>query len=413
MRSVDTRPVGNRSSSRNVYWKAAVTRGSRYQRSEPAVQPCAGAPLGGRRRPALLAAAGRADAGLGDPDLLGPRAALALQRALEVVGEVAAADVPVLGPDRRCAGDRLRDPRDELRDRGGHRPPLVEPRQLAQHELLPSWRLVQRLLQGARHPHVGLDRGRPRGPVALLPLRGDEVRVVGLVPRAPVAQFRAHFAREREHLAYEAPVVGHVARRPRARHRLVPFAPAGGPSRPFRRPVQHDERHPAALLLARRQRAELVAQREIRAARLDRPHAALDVAVEDGLPALRLELPPVDDQPEVVRLDLPQGVAPGRELRRHGLRAGGPDQVRVLLGDPDRQRRGLRCGRRRRRGRRGRRRRGRWRRRQGRRRLCARPRRLLVGAAGSAPAEHEKAADGDEQAKTHSGGLIPARTPSY
>ena len=102
-------------------------------------------------------------------------------------------------PRRRCrrAGSRRAAPHisfggqrvDELVDRGGHRQPADHHRELAEHELLVARRLVA-APASARWPprRTGRPRARRRGAARRGALRREEVRVVGLVPRRPVAQ---------------------------------------------------------------------------------------------------------------------------------------------------------------------------------------------------------------------------------
>ena len=129
-RSVVTRPVGKRSSSRSVYWKAAVDARVLVPGAQAPVRmagSCASlvsrARVRGRRR--------GADAGLGDPDR-GARAGSRgwpARRSTAATGSVAA-DVAVLG-ETGAAHTRSRGrPRDELAARGsalGSRSPAISP----------------------------------------------------------------------------------------------------------------------------------------------------------------------------------------------------------------------------------------------------------------------------------------------
>ena len=266
-----------------MYWNAADTRGSLYH-LEPAgagARRRAPATPGDARRSSPLR--GRADAGLGDPDRSRSCSPCAPARA-RGRRPVAPADVAVPGPDRRTQAISARDVVDEFRDRGRHRPALVEAGQLAEHELLvagaasspPSARAPSRRRAGP--PRTG-------GRVALHPLRRDEERVVGFVPRAPVRARRRLPGPRRSRarrIACRSAIPSR--RRARASRRAVPLAATGGPCRPFRGPADHDERGPAALALARGQRLELVAQPAVGGARLLVAQATAVEAVEHRLP---------------------------------------------------------------------------------------------------------------------------------
>ena len=80
VRSLLTRPVGNVSSSRTVYWNATVTRGSCHQLDEPVVERAAAGDGVGDRVGGGEVLRRRADAGLGDPERVRLRAAVGGER---------------------------------------------------------------------------------------------------------------------------------------------------------------------------------------------------------------------------------------------------------------------------------------------------------------------------------------------
>ena len=102
-------------------------------------------------------------------------------------------------------------------------------------------------------------------------------------------------------------------------------------------PLQHDERHPAALLLARRQRPSWSRSAAVGGARLARRACSPRRSRRTpACPSLRLERRPVDDRAgSTAGLSFASASRQRANSRRHLLRAGGPDEVRVLLGEPD------------------------------------------------------------------------------
>ena len=158
--AVVTSPVRKMSSSRNVYWNAAVTRGSSYH-------------LTSRRwswRQARRSAAGVVR--LSSPACGAPTPVSVIHTTcffghLWVAAALAASadrvdagDVAVLGEDRRAADDRRRQLAQELLDRGALGLALVEAGELAEHVLLVAGRVVERALEVARQLGVALDRER-------------------------------------------------------------------------------------------------------------------------------------------------------------------------------------------------------------------------------------------------------------
>ena len=141
-RSVVTSPVGNTSSSRSVYWTAAVTRGSRYQRPQHA-----GARRGSRaarrraRRCARWRCAARRRRSRSSRSAC-RRSPWRFSRGVDVVEHVLAADVGVLRPGRArrtpgSAGSAL----EELVDGRGDRQPADHHGELAEHVALVAGRL--------------------------------------------------------------------------------------------------------------------------------------------------------------------------------------------------------------------------------------------------------------------------------
>ena len=237
-RSVVTSPVGNRSSSRIVYWTAAVTRGSARQtrsRRCRSRQPCGSLVIAARQREA---ARRRADAGLGDPDRVLARAAAARQRRGHRGDRVGAADVGVLGPHRRGADQLARQAADHLGDRrrpasDGSRMPAISPST--------SWCVAAAVLgqlgpQRARQPRVAAATAR-EGASASHALRcgRDEVRVVGLVPGREVVQLAPSAAARSSTAATTSVAVGRACRAARGRPPSSPAQPLGGHRRPLRR----------------------------------------------------------------------------------------------------------------------------------------------------------------------------------
>ncbi|CAA9533636.1 MAG: hypothetical protein AVDCRST_MAG30-4010 [uncultured Solirubrobacteraceae bacterium] len=277
---------------------------------------------------------------------------------------------PRLGAADEALGQRA----GELLDGGVARLAAIEARELAEDVLLLAGGLLELGGQRARHLDVGADRGGPRSAVAAAALGGDEVRVVRLVPGAPVAQLGARGGRGGEGVGHERPVGGQGvgARGARSRLDARPLAAARGARRPRRGARDDDQGLDPRPLLLGGERPQLVAHTAPRGAGLDVAHAPAARQVEVGAgPLLGLERRPVEDEPVVGGAEAVELVAPAAE---HGVGvadARRPHEVRVRLRDADRERAvGLLDPRLARRGRRRELRRGLAR---GRRRLRARP----------------------------------------
>ncbi len=217
------------------------------------------------------------------------------------------------------------------------------PAELAEHVLLVAGRVVERALEVAHHLRVADGGQRLRRRRAGRALGRDEERVVGLVPGAPVAQLDPDLLAERGHVGDELAVGAHRRRlrRARARLRAGALAARGRARGPVGRAGDDRQHLPAALvlLLARRERGQLVLDaRPARARRRAAQAAVVGVREVGGLVRIGLERGPVQHEPVERRLELAHVVLPADELGRDALaRAGGPEEVRVLLGDPDRE----------------------------------------------------------------------------
>ena len=157
----------------------------------------------------------------------------------------------------------------------------------------------------------------------------------GLTKRtsAPTSSAAASTARTSCRNAGSASAPGVPARAPS-------WQPAAGAAAQSGVEPKVDERLPAALLLARGERAQLVAHPGVGGAGRDGAHAAAVRRVEvDRRAGGRLHDVPVDQQPVELRPHAAERPAPALPLRRDRARRGRRYEVRVRLGDADRERR--------------------------------------------------------------------------
>ena len=201
------------------------------------------------------------------------------------------------------------------------------------------------LLAGLQLPahgagELGVDGGRQRlrRAPALLALRADEERPVGLVPRAPPVDGDAlalgQVLQRADQLLVALEALG--VDRARARGDVVALAAVGGRRGPVGHAVDDDHGGEAvAGLLLGADRAQRVADAVVRAAGRQPAHAAVGgLGPVDGAALLGLQRGPVDDEPVERRLERLEAVAP----RPEGADVlAVPEEVGIDLGHPDGQ----------------------------------------------------------------------------
>ena len=195
-------------------------------------------------------------------------------------------------------------------------------------------------LRAHRAGELGVDGGRQRlrRALALLALRADEERAVGLVPRAPPVDVDAlalgQVLQRADQLLVASQALG--VDRARARGDAVALAAVRGRGGPVGHAVDDDHRREAvARLLLGADRAQRVADAVVRAAGLHAAHAAVGgLGPVDRAVALGLQRGPVDGEAVERRLERLEAVAP----RREGADVlAVPEEVGIDLGHPDGQ----------------------------------------------------------------------------
>ena len=290
------------------------------------------------------ACTGRADAGLGDPDRLVARARPCRERALELPDRAreariaAEVRVHVLAPDVARAGDVVGKRAHELADRTDDRARGDLAGQLAEDELDRRARGLR--VRGTSERRIDRGTQQRRVRIAARPLRADERRVVGLVPRAQRADARAvapGFGQQRADDVAGRPGSASVSTA-RARGCRVRALAAVRPGRgPARRVGQDDHQVPPARVRALLGRDRLQ----------QRPHAAERRAWRQ--PAHAAVLRVVERRPRVgvgsavshCTTSRNQRGCSASTLSRQGANAGRRgavgEQVRVELRQPDAQ----------------------------------------------------------------------------
>ena len=184
-----TSPTGNADDSRNVYWKAASTRGSSaHVRSAAAIasQRWSNVPVSVIQSRLASRSRGRERGVDGvqqrEVAVVAPAGRHAFRRAAP---PAALADVAVLAERRAGAGDVGRQRAHELGRARAVRARRVEPGELAEHELLAG----AQLLRGGAH-ELRVERRAPAGArgVADAPLRVEERRGGSARSTAPVGR---------------------------------------------------------------------------------------------------------------------------------------------------------------------------------------------------------------------------------